>query len=49
MGVCALANETARTLRKNLTDAERHLWRHLREQTPIGAYIVDSAAIPRDS
>jgi very-short-patch-repair endonuclease len=42
---------TARTLRKNSTDAERKLWRHLRyrqlaghrfrRQHPIGTYIVD--------
>jgi len=41
----------ARTLRKNLTDAERILWKHLRlrqfeghkfrRQQPIGKYIVD--------
>ena len=41
----------ARKLRKNLTDAERALWRHLRtrqiaghkfrRQQPIGRYIVD--------
>ena len=40
----------ARDLRKNSTDAERHLWYHLRanrlgfkfkRQVPIGAYIVD--------
>ncbi len=43
--------ETARTLRKNLTDAERALWRELRDkqiagfrfrrQAPIGPYVVD--------
>jgi len=41
----------ARQLRTNLTDAERHLWRHLRyrqlnghkfrRQQPVGSYIVD--------
>lgn len=41
----------ARQLRKNLTDAEQKLWRHIRErqmkgykfrrQAPIGKYIVD--------
>jgi len=41
----------ARSLRKNLTDAERALWKHLRlrhmrgckfrKQQPIGPYIVD--------
>ena len=44
-------NVTARTLRKNLTDAEQMLWRHIRNcqlyghkfrrQAPIGKYIVD--------
>ena len=46
-----MANEFARTLRKNETDAERVLWRglrefklaglHFRRQAPIGPYIVD--------
>ncbi|MBA1147979.1 DUF559 domain-containing protein [Ectothiorhodospiraceae bacterium WFHF3C12] len=41
----------ARTLRRNMTDAERRLWRHLRayrlngrkfrRQQPIGPYVVD--------
>jgi very-short-patch-repair endonuclease len=41
----------ARVLRKNATDAERHLWRRLRDrqiegfkfrrQHPIGSYVVD--------
>lgn len=41
----------AKNLRKNTTDTERHLWRHLRakrfaglkfrRQAPIGPYIVD--------
>jgi len=45
----------ARGLRRDATDAERHLWRHLRRrqldglrfrrQHPIGAYIVDFACI----
>jgi very-short-patch-repair endonuclease len=39
-----------------MTDAERHLWRHLRErslgfhfrrQVPIGAYVVDFACLRR--
>jgi len=44
-------NQRARELRKNLTDAERKLWAHLRlrqiqghkfrRQRPIGPYIVD--------
>src|SRR4030042_5435999 len=43
--------ETARKLRKSMTDAERTLWRHLRNrglislkfrrQVPVGEYIVD--------
>jgi very-short-patch-repair endonuclease len=43
--------EFARTLRRNMTDAERLLWRHLRahrldgqkfrRQQPIGPYVVD--------
>jgi len=46
-----MANERARYLRKNMTDAERVLWMHLRDrrldeykfrrQHPIGHYIVD--------
>ena len=46
-----MPNGKARTLRKNLTDAERILWKHLRmrqligykfrRQQPIGHYIVD--------
>ena len=45
----------ARTLRKNLTDAERHLWFHLRghrlggfrfrRQHPVGPYIADFACL----
>jgi len=44
-------NEMAKTLRKNLTDSERKLWKYLqakgfeglkfRRQEPIGNYIVD--------
>lgn len=47
----------ARRLRKNMTDAERHLWRHLRQeqiegckfrrQTPIGPYIADFVCLPK--
>ena len=43
--------DLARSLRRNMTDAERHLWHHLRghrfggckfrRQQPIGPYIVD--------
>ncbi|HEX7775759.1 MAG TPA: DUF559 domain-containing protein [Parvibaculum sp.] len=46
-----MANERARHLRRNLTDAERKLWLYLREkiadgfhfrrQCPIGPYIAD--------
>jgi adenine-specific DNA-methyltransferase len=46
-----MANERARALRQNLTDAERRLWFHLRRkqlnghrfrrQVPIGPYIAD--------
>jgi very-short-patch-repair endonuclease len=46
-----MANNRARTLRQNLTDAERRLWFHLRRkqlnghrfrrQVPIGPYIAD--------
>jgi very-short-patch-repair endonuclease len=46
----SLQRQRARSLRKNSTDAERHLWYHLRagrlgfkykRQVPIDAYIVD--------
>jgi very-short-patch-repair endonuclease len=47
--------DNARILRKNLTDAERHLWRHIRlrqigghkfrRQHPMGSYIADFACI----
>ena len=46
-----MANENARALRKNQTEAEKRLWRRLRDkqvegfrfrrQVPIGPYIVD--------
>ena len=49
--------QRARALRNNPTDAERHLWRHLRKrqleghrfrrQYPIGAYIADFACVER--
>ncbi len=46
----------ARRLRQSMTDAERHLWRHLRldalgvqfrRQVPIGEFIVDFACLRR--
>ena len=50
-----MPNERARDLRKNQTDAERRLWRHLRllktdgfhfrRQVPIGDFIVDFACV----
>ena len=50
-----MPNERARDLRKNPTDAERRLWRHLRllkvdgfhfrRQVPIGDFIVDFACV----
>ena len=50
-----MANERARDLRKNQTDAERKLWRylrllkadgvHFRRQVPIGDFIVDFACV----
>ncbi len=46
----------ARKLRNEATDAERHLWRHLRReqlagykfrrQFPVGRYIVDFVCVP---
>ena len=59
MGVleCVMANERARHLRRNRTDAERRLWRQLRElkqtgfkfrrQVPIDRLIVDFACLSR--
>ncbi|HMM15189.1 MAG TPA: endonuclease domain-containing protein [Parvibaculum sp.] len=48
-----MANERARTLRRNQTEAERALWQklrvlkaegfHFRRQAPIGTYIADFA------
>jgi very-short-patch-repair endonuclease len=48
-----MANQFARALRKNETDAERALWRalrefkqaklHFRRQAPIGPYVADFA------
>jgi very-short-patch-repair endonuclease len=47
-------NDYARDLRKNATDAERLLWRHLRQrqlngykfrrQRPVGPYVATSSA-----
>ena len=52
-----MANHQARTLRKKMTDAERVLWRHLRNrqlggwkfrrQHPIGPFIVDFVCIEK--
>lgn len=48
--------QRARNLRKNSTDAERHLWYHLRagrlgfkfkRQVPIGQYIADFVCIEK--
>ncbi|KAB2932515.1 MAG: endonuclease domain-containing protein [Candidatus Contendobacter sp.] len=49
--------DRARTLRSNMTDAERHLWKHLRQrqlagyrfrrQMPIGSYVVDFVCLER--
>ncbi len=50
-----MGSGVARRLRKNLTEAERCLWRHLRykqidgfrfrRQVPIGRYVVDFACL----
>jgi very-short-patch-repair endonuclease len=50
-----MADERARSLRKNMTDAERRLWRYLRmrqlgghkfrRQVRIGPYIADFACL----
>src|SRR6476620_6717343 len=51
-----LLRQRARDLRKNSTDAERHIWYHLRanrlgfkfkRQVPIGAYIVDFVCLEK--
>lgn len=51
-----LQKQRARNLRKNSTDAERHLWYHPRanrlgfkfkRQVPIGSYIVDFVCIEK--
>ena len=52
----SLQRQRARNLRKNSTDAERHLWYYLRagrlgfkfkRQVPIGAYIVDFVCLEK--
>ena len=52
----SLQRQRARNLRKNSTDAERHLWYHLRagrlefkfkRQEPIGTYIVDFVCLAK--
>ncbi len=52
-----MANQRARAFRKNMTDAEKLLWRHLRNrqlggwkfrrQHPIGPFIVDFVCIEK--
>lgn len=52
-----MSRERARALRKNPTEAERALWRHLRlrqldehkfrRQQPVGSYIVDFICIEK--
>ncbi|MFO0966094.1 MAG: endonuclease domain-containing protein [Gemmataceae bacterium] len=51
-----MSRDFARSLRKNMTDAERRLWAELRRrqllnfkfrrQAPIGAYVVDFVCVP---
>ena len=52
----SMLRQRARNLRKNSTDAERHLWYHLRanrlgckfkRQVPMGAYIVDFVCLEK--
>ena len=52
----SLLRQRARDLRKDSTDAERHIWYHLRanrlgfkfkRQVPIGAYIVDFVCLEK--
>ncbi|WP_156413347.1 DUF559 domain-containing protein, partial [Legionella spiritensis] len=52
----SVLRQRARDLRKNSTDAERHLWYYLRanrpgfkfkRQVPIGDYIVDFACLEK--
>jgi very-short-patch-repair endonuclease len=52
-----MASRRARELRRNPTDAERRLWRHLRQrqldghrfrrQVPIGPYVADFVCLER--
>ena len=42
-----MANERARTLRKNQTNAERKLWRKLRELKPMGFHFRRQAPVDR--
>ena len=52
-----MSRETARALRKNSTDTERVLWRHLRmrqfkgfkfrRQQPLGRYVVDFVCLSK--
>lgn len=52
----SLQRQRARHLRKNSTDAEKHLWYHLRagrlgfkfkRQVPVGTYIVDFVCLEK--
>jgi very-short-patch-repair endonuclease len=53
-----LTREFAKTLRQQMTDAERRLWRHLRDrrlggwkfrrQYPVGPYIVDFICLEKN-
>src|SRR5687767_1293675 len=57
VGMGAMPNAYARTLRKNLTDAEQRMWNYLRlrqldgvkfrRQQPLGAFIVDFVCFER--
>ena len=53
-----MSNQSARALRKRMTDAERLLWRHLRNreldgwkfrrQYPVGSFIVDFICVEKN-
>jgi len=53
-----VTRELARTLRKQMTDAERRLWRHLRNrelggwkfkrQYPVGPFVVDFICVEKN-
>ena len=53
-----MTRQFARALRKQMTDAERHLWRHLRNrelggwkfrrQYPVGPFIVDFICVEKN-